>query len=392
MQFPSRRVGPSMKKVAILGTRGIPARYGGFETAAEFIASGLQRNGFDVTVACERTDPGLGNHLGSFFEGVKLASFPVEDSLRPLSEILYDIYSILTLGRKSDLVYVFGYGAGFSFWLVRLFGKRLIVNGDGLEWARPKFGRVARFLLRINEFLALTVANVIVADSRRIQEYILGRYRKESVFLPYGCQPITYPKVWDAEALASWDPTVGSRIAPDQYYLILARLEPDNNIAQILEGFSLSRTRRSLLVVGMCESRRYRARIEALAARDPRILVRGPVWDRELKGILRWNCAGYLHGHMVGGTNPSLLEALASGNVILAADVPFNKEVIGDDPRIRAFFFKPTPKDIAATIDDVDPRILEMRDTARVAGPARTHAAYNWDTIIEQYCEVFRGK
>jgi rhamnosyltransferase len=95
---------------------------------------------------------------------------------------------------------------------------------------------------------------------------------------------------------------------------------------------------------------------------------------------------------MVGGTNPSLLEALASGNVILAADVPFNKEVIGDDPRIRAFFFKPTPKDIAATIDDVDPRILEMRDTARVAGPARTHAAYNWDTIIEQYCEVFRGK
>jgi rhamnosyltransferase len=322
---------------------------------------------------------------------VKLSSFPVEDSLRPLSEILYDIYSILTLGRKSDLVYVFGYGAGFSFWLVRLFGKRLIVNGDGLEWARPKFGRVARFLLRINEALAVMVANVIVADSRRIQEYIWGRYQKESVFLPYGCQPITYPKAWDPKVVATWDPTVGSRIAPDQYYLILARLEPDNNITQLLEGFALSNTRRSLLVVGSCESLKYRARIEAIAARDPRILVRGPLWDREVKGIVRWNCAGYVHGYMVGGTSLSLLEALASGNVILAADASFNKEVVGDDPRMRAFFFRPTPRNIAATIDHVDPQILEMRDSARLAGPARIQAAYDWDTIIDQYCVLFRG-
>jgi rhamnosyltransferase len=380
-----------MKKVAILGTRGIPARYGGFETAAEFIATGLQKNGFDVTVACEKTDQELGNHLGRPFEGVKLAFFPLEDALRPMSEILYDIYSILTLGRKADLVYVFGYGAGFSFWLVRLFGKRLIVNGDGLEWARPKFGRVARLLLRINEFLALTVANVIVADSRHMQDYILGRYQKESVFLPYGCQPFAYPKAWDGEALASWNRTVESRIVPDQYYLILARLEPDNNIAQILEGFALSQTRRSLLVVGPCESTKYRAQLEAIADRDPRILVGGPLWDRELKASLRWNCAGYFHGHIVGGTNPSLLEALASGNVILAADVPFNKEVVGGDPQMRAFFFRPTPRDIAATIDAVDPRILEMRDVARVAGPARIHSAYNWDKIIDQYCDVFRG-
>lgn len=379
-----------MKKVAILGTRGIPARYGGFETAAEFIATGLQRNGFDVSVACERTDQELGNHLGSLFEGVKLAFFPLDDALRPLSEILYDIYSIITLGRKADLVYVFGYGAGFSFWLVRLFGKRLIVNGDGLEWARPKFGRVARLLLRINEFLALTVANVIVADSRRIQEYIWSRYEKESVFLPYGCRSVGYSKSWDPEALTSWNPTVGSRIAPDKYYLILARLEPDNNIAQILEGFAMSRTRRSLLVVGPCESAKYRARLEAIASRDPRILIGGPLWDRELKATLRWNCAGYIHGHVVGGTNPSLLEAIASGSVILAADVPFNKEVVGDNPQMRAFFFKATPEDISTTIDTVDLRILEMREIARVAGPARIQAAYNWDKIIDQYCDVFR--
>ena len=372
-----------MKRIAILGTRGIPAKYGGFETAAEAIAVGLQESGLDVSVACEGQSNG---HFleSATFRGVRLVYVPVDGSFRWVSEIIYDIRSLWILGRTADIIYIFGYGAGFAFWLAKLLRKSLIVNPDGLEWARPKFGWIARQLLRVNEFLAISAADVVVADSVHIKEHIQARYGKRAHYLPYGTQLDLRPKEWDTASLEAWNPEV-ARLKPDDYYLILARLEPDNNIAQILEGFAASESSRKLLVVGPYGSPKYEATLKAIATGNPRIILAGPTYNANIKAMLRWNCAAYLHGHMVGGTNPSLLEALASGNVVLATDVPFNREVVGTDGRYPARFFRPVATEITACVDEVDRELIALRERARLAGPARIKKEYDWGKIVEGY-------
>jgi len=377
------------KSIAVLGTRGIPANYGGFETAAEFIAIGLREAGFDVTVSCEM-DPALPEELPTAYRGVRLARFPVRDDLRPLSEIIYDVRALLSLGRRADIIYMFGYGAGFSFWLAKLLRKKLIVNCDGLEWARPKFDRLSRFLLRVNEALGLMAADVIIADSQNIQDYIRKTYGRSSHFLPYGTKIPDAPQPWDRAALERAKGGLSDEITPDEFYLILSRIEPDNNIAQILRGFSQSKSLRKILVVGRAPSRQYWAQLQSIATRDPRIVLAGPIYDLPLKNALRWNCAGYFHGHMVGGTNPALLEGLASGNVILATDVPFNREVVGGNG-YPAYFFHPLPSEVRDVTDKVDDQVLHLRKVARVKGPQRIQEGYCWERIVDGYRDLLKS-
>lgn len=374
--------------IGILGTRGIPARYGGFETAAETIALGLKEAGFRVLVACETTGPEQ-HSKPAHFNGIELVHLLVKDSLRPFSEILYDIQSLLVLGRRSDALYMFGYGAGFFFWIAKILRKTLIVNCDGMEWMRPKFNRAARFLLRLSERLGLMTSDVIVADSRTVAKYVERTYGRQAVYLPYGTPLTPEPPSWDARAVEKWHPGLSARIKPDGYYLVLCRMEPDNNVDKIVEGFRLSRTSRNLLLVGLCISRAYLSRLKLLAGKDSRIIIAGPLYDVRTKDMLRWHCAAYLHGHMVGGTSPSLLEALAAGSVIIGTDVEFNREVIGNGENLPAFFFHPDPSSIARVINSVDANLLLLRKRARTWGPARIRKAYNWQDIIEGYKSLF---
>jgi len=383
----SRRSG-GIQTIAILGTRGIPAKYGGFETAAETIALGLKAEGFNVLVACEANGPG--RHLKPrFFNGLELVYFPVNNALRPLSEILYDVRSLIFLGTRSDALYMFGYGAGLFLWITKLLRKPLIVNCDGMEWMRPKFNRVARFLLRLSERFGLMTSDVIVADSKAVARYVEMVYRRQSVYLPYGTPLDKGPPSWDPQLLERWHSGLSARIRPDDYFLVLCRLEPDNNVDRIVEGFKMSRTRRSLLLVGPCISKGYLSRLMEAARGDPRIMIAGPLYERGTKDMLRWHCAGYLHGHMVGGTNPSLLEALAAGNVVIGTDVEFNREVIGNEGNLPAFFFRPDPASVAQVIDAVDGDLISLRRSARIWGPARIRDAYNWDDIIRGYKALF---
>jgi len=374
-----------IKSIGILGTRGLPARYGGFETAAETIAVGLRKAGFGVIVACEEDSRRL--HLPSY-QGVELVYFPVKDSLRPLSEIVYDIRSLIEIGTRVDAIYMLGYGAGFFFWIARFLRKTLIVNSDGMEWKRPKFGRISRSLLRMSERLGLTAANVIVADSKCVARYVEQTYGKTPIFLPYGTPAIS-PPLWDPDSIMKWRPGLVDLLRPDDYYLVLARMEPDNNIDKIILGFAQTRTTRKLLLVGPCISPSYLLRLKDLARKDDRIILAGAVYDKGIKTMLRWHCAGYLHGHMVGGTNPSLLEALSAGNVVLGTDTEFNREVIGEGLELPAFYFRPEPDSIAKTIESVDPELLALREKARVWGPARIKQAYNWSDIMRGYELLF---
>lgn len=376
-----------VRTIGILGTRGIPARYGGFETAAETIAIGLREAGFRVVVACEARGSRMARP--STYRGIELSYFPAKDSLRPLSEIAYDVISLLAIGTKVDALYMLGYGAGFFFWVARLLGKTLVVNSDGMEWMRPKFGRISRFLLRMSERFGLVSANVIVADSKCVAKYVESTYGRVPVFLPYGTQIPASPPLWDTDALEKWHPGFSQLLKPNEYYLVLARMEPDNNIDAILKGFAMSHTNRRLLLVGPCISKEYRKVLDDLARKDPRVLLGGSLYDLATKTMLRWHCAAYLHGHMVGGTNPSLLEALGTGNVVIGTDVGFNREVIGDDKGVPAFYFHPDPSSIATAIDSADPMLIELRNKARVQGPARIRDAYNWTDIIRGYVELF---
>ena len=379
-----------VETIGIIGTRGIPARYGGFETAAETIALGLRRAGFRVMVACETTSP-RARPGPSNYEGIELVYFPVKDSLRPLSEILYDVHSLISLGTRVDTLYMLGYGAGFFFWIAKLFRKTLVVNSDGMEWMRPKFGKASRFLLKLSERVGLTTADVVVADSKCVAKYVQKTYGKKPVFLAYGTRLFSSAPQWEPDAIEEWHPGLTDVLRKDGYYLVLARMEPDNNIDKIMEGFMLSHTNRTLLLVGPCISREYLSRLRSLASRDRRIVLAGPLYDSEVKAMLRWHCAGYLHGHMVGGTNPSLLEALSAGNVIICTDVPFNREVIGDNQNVPAFYFQPNPASIANAIGEADRDLMDLREKARVEGPARIKEAYNWQDIIRGYESMFKS-
>jgi glycosyltransferase involved in cell wall biosynthesis len=315
--------------------------------------------------------------------------FPVRNSLRPLSEIIYDIRSLIVLGTRVDAIYMLGYGAGFFFWIARFLRKTLVVNSDGMEWKRPKFGRISRFLLRLSERFGLTAANVIVADSRCVARYVEQTYGRTPIFLPYGTASISSPPAWSANLIEKWHSGLSDILKPDDYYLVLARMEPDNNIDKIIQGFTLSRTTRKLVLVGPCISKEYLSRLKDLAGKDDRVVLAGAVYDLRVKMMLRWHCAAYLHGHMVGGTNPSLLEALSAGNVIIGTDVEFNREVIGDGRNLPARYFHPDPPSIAKAIDSADPELISLRERARVWGPARIKEAYNWPDIIRGYESLF---
>jgi rhamnosyltransferase len=298
---------------------------------------------------------------------------------------------LIEIGTKVDALYMLGYGAGFFFWIARLLRKPLVVNSDGMEWKRPKFGRMERFLLRLSERFGLTAANVIVADSKCVARYVERTYGKTPVFLAYGTSKLSSPPPWDPNLIEKWQPGLAGLLKPNDYYLVLARMEPDNNIDKIIQGFTLSRTTRRLLLVGPCISPEYLSRLKDLVSKDPRIILAGPIYDLGVKTMLRWHCAAYLHGHMVGGTNPSLLEALSAGNVVIGADVEFNREVIGDGGNLTAFYFRPDPPSIAKAINAADPELMALRERTRVWGPARIEAAYNWTDIIQGYESLFNS-
>src|SRR3989475_3377293 len=270
-----------------------------------------------------------------------------------------------------------GYGAGFFFWIASLVRMAVLVNHDRMQWNRPNFGPLSRYVLRLSERFGLSAANVAVTDSRCVAQYVERPYGKTPVFLAYGTEPISHPPPWDPSLLEKWQPSLSSLLRPDNYYLVLARMEPDNNIDKIIRGFALSRTTRKLLLVGPCISPEYLSRLKELVGRDDRVVLAGAVYDSTIQTMLRWHCAAYLHGHMLAGTNPSLLEALSAGNVVIGTDIEFNREVIGNGGELPAFYFHPEPASIAKAIDTADPELIAPQAEGHLGGWARVNGPYN---------------
>lgn len=376
----------SKASIAIIGSRGIPNNYGGFEEFTEILSEQLVERGYDIHVSCEH--PGKKNPMENY-NGVNLFYFPLKHPkssiLGMVYEIVYDIYSLFVASMRADQVYMLGYSAAMFFFIPKLFGRTLYLNPDGFEWKRAKFNSMVKKLLMINEKMGAFWADRIVADSQAIKDYYDEKYDIKSSFIAYGASIV--PQVeWDNEKL----PEIlrnGVNINPS-YWLLVARLEPENNIHTMINGYIESNTKKPLIIVGNFDSPKYEEYIKSIVnerAGDKKIFFTGGIYDQDSLNMLRQNCFAYLHGHSVGGTNPSLVEAMAMESLLLAHDNQFNREVCEDS----ALYFE-NSDELKNNIDKVEnnpKNYLELKSMAF----KRVNKEYTWDKIVRQYHELFKA-
>jgi glycosyltransferase involved in cell wall biosynthesis len=357
--------------IAMVGTRGVPARYGGFETAVEEIGRRLADAGHRVVVYC-RTVPGATEQPPGEFLGMQLVHLPAarKRSLETLSHTALSVGHLMA--HRTDAAFVFNAANSPLLPVLRAARIPVATHVDGLEWKRAKWGGAGRRYYRVAESLAVRWSDALIADAQGIADYYTDAFAAPTTLLTYGA-PIIRP---GKDRLAELG------LEPGGYHLVVARFEPENHVDLIVEGYTLSPAVKPLVVVGSAPyADEYTQRVHALA--DERVRFLGGVWDQELLDQLYANSATYLHGHSVGGTNPSLLRAIGAGAAVTAFDCSFNREVIADAGR----FFS-TPEDVAREIAGVE---ADPVRTARDGRRSRELALrYDWDQVATGYEDLAR--
>lgn len=359
------------RRIAILGTRGIPAAYGGFETFAEELAVRLAAAGVDVTVYCETgavPQP-------AEYQGVRLRHLPAT-ACGPLTTVLFDLRSLWDARRGYDVVYLLGYGAAQFSFIPRLFGSEVWLNVDGIEWMRAKWGRVARAYFKAMEFFSVKFPNRVIADAEGVRAHLLARHRRLPAcsVIAYGAPVIeTQP---DSAHLAEWG------LEPGRYYLVVCRLEPENHVREIIEGFAASKTALPLVIVGDHQTPTdYVRRLRRHASERTRFI--GTIYDKPKLQALRYHALAYFHGHSVGGTNPSMLEAMGCGNLVIAHDNVFNREMLGSGGQ----FFR-SAADIPELVAHIEGMSADESSDERNYMRDRVRSEYNWDRIAAAYLRL----
>lgn len=349
-------------KIAIIGTRGIPNRYGGFEQFASFVAPMLVRRGHQVSVynsSCHGfSEPS--------WKGVEIITRYDPQSLMGTSgQFVYDLLCVLDARKRGyDLIFQLGYTSSSLWSGLMPSGAVLVTSMDGMEWKRNKYGWVARQFLRLAETWAVGASEVLIADALAMREYLLDKFGKTALYIPYGATPFCDP---DPDALAPY------QLRPFCYDLVIARFEPENHLEDILGGFAQMRTDRCLVVIG--NSQNAYGRYLRKKFRRPEIHFMEGLYDMAVLNSLRFYSNIYYHGHSVGGTNPSLLEAMAASCLIVAHDNKFNREVLGEE----AYYFA-RDRDITRLGDvpllkSAHPHLLE--DNLK-----KIRHRYNWEHIL----------
>lgn len=324
---PNRQKAPNSNQnkkpaLAILGTRGIPARHGGFETFAEQLSAHLVKQGWEVSVYCQ--DNNGSHYYEEDWNGVRLIHIPVKGS-DTIGSILFDWKSTLQAIREKKLILTLGYNTAVFSVLYRLAGVCNLVNMDGLEWRRAKWPLLHRGWLYLNERVACIVSNHLIADHPEIMKHLHTRVNSSKVsMIPYGADIVLAA---NSELLKPFG------LEPDKYVLVVARLEPENSILDIVKAFSVRKRGYKLVLVGgfIPDSYTFHARLAEASSAE--IIFLGAIYEKPVVNALRMFCRLYIHGHQVGGTNPSLLESMAAGAPVLAHDNPFNRWVAGSSAR-----------------------------------------------------------
>ena len=355
------------KHLTVLGIRGVPASHGGFETFAEYLCQYLVKNGWKVTVYCQ--EEGNRPIYESEWGGVKRIHISVKNS-GPLGTILFDLISSWHSLRHQGIFLTLGYNTAIFNILHRASGKKNIINMDGIEWKRKKWGAVAKAWFWLNERFGCYFGNHLVADHPRIEDHLATRIsRKKITMIPYGGLEV---KSADLNALREFN------LTPGDYAIVIARPEPENSILEIVEGFSRKRRGKRLVVLGNYEEdNSYHRRV--LAAASDEVMFTGGIYDVRKVSALRFFARCYVHGHQVGGTNPSLVEAIGAGNAILAHDNMFNRWVAKDG----AVYFS-DEKDIDCAFDRIF-NDVELVQALKAATYENFLANFRWEKILSEY-------
>jgi glycosyltransferase involved in cell wall biosynthesis len=355
-------------KVAILGTRGIPNYYGGFEHISEYVSSGLVKRGHEVTVYNSHNHP----YTKSSWNDVEIRHcYDPEYLIGTAGQFVYDLNCLLDARkRKYDVIMLMGYTSSSVWGNLYPHKSAIITNMDGLEWKRSKYSKPVQAFLRYAEKLAVKHSQYYVADSMVIQTYLKDKYKIESKYIPYGA---------DLFSELEREQFDRSEVLKEDYFLLMARMEPENNIETILEGFNQSSSARNFKVLGDTGNR-FGKYITHKFKNDDRIQFKGSIFDNAKVRSLQNNSYLYFHGHSVGGTNPSLLEAMASEALIAAHNNPFNKSVLHTD----AFYFS-NANEVRNIVETV--QRMETEKTMVNNNLHKIKNQFNWETIVDQYEE-----
>ncbi len=355
-------------RIAILGTRGVPNYYGGFEHISEYVSEGLAKRGHSVTVYNSHNHP----YQENSWNGVEIRHcYDPEYLVGTAGQFIYDFNCLLDAKkRKFDVVLLMGYTSS-SIW-GRLYPQKstIITNMDGLEWKRSKYSKPVQQFLKYAEKLAVKHSQFYISDSRIIKNYLSEKYQVESKYIPYGAD------LFSEEEREQVDKKDAIK---EDYFLLMARMEPENNIETILEGFNNSNSQRAFKVLGDTGNR-FGKFITNKFNNDDRIQFKGAIFNTAKVRALQNNSYLYFHGHSVGGTNPSLLEAMASEALIAAHNNPFNKSVLHQD----AFYFS-TANDVQTLVETVQRE--ENEKTMVNNNLHKIKYQFNWEKIIDQYEE-----
>ncbi|RYZ98983.1 MAG: glycosyltransferase family 1 protein, partial [Sphingobacteriaceae bacterium] len=341
-----------------------------FEQCAEYLALGFHKKGYEVIVYNSHNHP----YKESTWNGVQIVHcYDPEDTLGTAGQFIYDLNCILDIRKRTDIDVIIQLGyTSSSVWGKLLKDKAAVItNMDGLEWLRTKYSKPVKKFLKGAEYLGVKFADHLIADSIGIQDYLKETYNAESTYIPYGAYNFTEP---DPEVLKEFE------LTPYSYDLLIARLEPENSIETILAGKTESKDNRDFLVIGnhntkygeYLKSKFYGSNIKYL----------GAIYDTNKLNNLRYYSNIYFHGHTVGGTNPSLLEAMASHSLICANDNPFNKYILQEN----ALYFTEASEVTQVLERDLktDPKFQSMLDN----NSDNIAKSYSWDIIVDQYAEL----
>jgi glycosyltransferase involved in cell wall biosynthesis len=359
------------KTVRILGTHGVPANYGGFETAAENVARFLVSRGWRVIVYCQAE--GTGPISYDVWHGIERVTVPVNlHGWRGTSK--FDWICIAHACQFRDICLTFGYNTGIYNFRQRLHGIPNIINMDGIEWSRARWGLMKQGILYVNERFAALFGNQLIADHPDIKTYLLTRAPERKITtITYGADPLPDAPKSYVEAL---------NLDPGQYLTLIARLIPENSILELVQAYSARRRDHKLVILGKFEPEvdDYHGRIKEIASDEVRFA--GPIYDKETVQALRFYGKGYLHGHTVGGTNPSLIEAMAAGNPVIAHDNKYNQWVAGSG----ALYFdsvEAADRQISLLLSDEG-----LREKLRAAVLLRFNEEFTWERVAGQYEEL----
>lgn len=359
------------KTLRILGIRGVPAAHGGFETFAEHLALFLVECGWRVIVYCQELGDGPARH--DVWRGVERVTIPVKND-NVLASVVFDWKSISHAVQYDDLCLTLGYNTASFCLRLKMKGLVNLINMDGIEWSRAKWGPIAKTWFWLNDWAGCWLGDHLIADHPEIKAHLRTRVNESKITtIAYGADPILSA---DESLLSRFD------LSPGGYLTLIARPEPENSILEVVRGFSKRTRGMRLVVLGKYDdSNEYHAMVKKAASSE--VIFPGAIYEKKIVHALRFFSAAYVHGHQVGGTNPSLVEAMGAGNAVIAHDNKFNRWVAGDG----AVFFS-GEEQFDAVLSD----LLENKDKLerlRSCAAVRYSEQFTWAKILNEYERLF---